>query len=274
MSQQMKWEFSGNPAENSERYLVPAIFIPLAADLIKLANPHPDERVLDVACGTGIVARRVAEKLGSLGKIFGLDINTAMLTVARSLQPTKGTFIEWREGDVTDMLFMDAMFDLAFCQQALQFFPYKLAALREIHRVLTPGGRLILNVFTSIQDNPAYTALAEVLERHVSAETAASRRAIFALGDADELHALLVEAGYRDITIDTVVPTVRFPSPEEFLRRQLASWKSEVVAGMDDETRVTLVSDFNVALELYVDDEGLAFPMGTHLAIAYKQAKV
>lgn len=265
----MEWDFSGNPAENYERYLVPAIFVPLAEDLIKVANIQPGERVLDVACGTGIFSRLIAEQIEGIEKIVGIDINSVMLAVARSSQPASDISIEWCEDDVTTLSFSDGSFGVAVCQQGLQFFPDKVVALREIRRVLISGGRLVLNVFSKMEDNPAYTALVQTLERHVSAEAAATRRAIFGLSDADELYELMIDAGYRDIKIETVVRTVRFPSPQEFLRRQLASWKSEVVAGMDSNSRAAMVNEMETALQSYVDDEGLAFPMGTHLAVGY-----
>jgi ubiquinone/menaquinone biosynthesis C-methylase UbiE len=141
MSQQMDWTaYGGSAAEIYERHMVPAIFGPWAEDLLALATPLPGERVLDVACGTGVVARLVAQRVGPSGTVVGFDLNPGMLTVARSLPPPSGARIEWREGNVSAIPLPDATFDLVLCQQGLQFFPDRSAALREMRRVWGPVG--------------------------------------------------------------------------------------------------------------------------------------
>jgi SAM-dependent methyltransferase len=145
MSTQMDWTaYGGSAAETYERYMVPAIFGPWAEDLLALAMPTPGERVLDVACGTGVVARLVAQRVAPTGTVVGFDLNPGMLAVARTLPLPQGAKIEWREGNVSAMPFPDASFDLTLCQQGLQFFPDRSAALREMRRVLAPRGRLAL----------------------------------------------------------------------------------------------------------------------------------
>jgi len=176
MSQHEPWPLGGNADALYERYLVPAIFGPWAVDLVALAAPQPGERVLDVACGTGVVARLLAPHVGATGTVVGLDPDAGRLAVARALPPVPGTVVEWREGDVHALPFPAAVFDLVSCQQGLQFFADRLTALREISRVLVPGGRLALNVWRSIRDNPGAAAMAEALEHHVSPEAAAARR--------------------------------------------------------------------------------------------------
>src|SRR3712207_3990859 len=145
------WQLEGSAAELYERHLVPAITSLWAADLVERAAPQPGERVLDVACGTGIVARRAAERMGS-GRVVGLDINPGMLAVARALPPGSGPAIEWHEGSVLDMPFPEGSFDVCLCQLGLQFFPDRAAALREMRRVLRTGGRLTLSVFSALED--------------------------------------------------------------------------------------------------------------------------
>ena len=119
-----EWRLAGDMAENYERYFVPAIFQPWAMDLLDGIKPQRGERVLDVACGTGIVSRLVAERVGLSGKLIGLDINPGMLAVAGSATPA-GAPIEWRQGNAEDLPFPDEAFDLVLCQQGLQFFPNK-----------------------------------------------------------------------------------------------------------------------------------------------------
>jgi ubiquinone/menaquinone biosynthesis C-methylase UbiE len=151
MGQQEQWHFDENPEELYECYLVPAKFGPWAEDLVALGAPQPGERVLDVACGTGVVTRLVVPHVGAKGKVVGLDLNAGRLAVAHAHSSELGVAIEWREGDVSALPFSDASFDLVCCQQGFQFFPDRLAALREMSRVLVSGGRLALNVWRSIE---------------------------------------------------------------------------------------------------------------------------
>jgi ubiquinone/menaquinone biosynthesis C-methylase UbiE len=129
--------YRGNAAENYERYFVPAIGAPLASDLIDAASLRPGERVLDVACGTGVVTRLAAGHVGAAGNVSGVDINPGMLAVARENAPAASS-IEWYEGSAEALPFADATFDVVLCQMGLQFFPDKPKALQEMRRVLTP----------------------------------------------------------------------------------------------------------------------------------------
>lgn len=123
MSASSQWQFVGNISENYERYLVPIIFAPWALDLVEAAALQPRERVLDIACGTGIVARTAAQRLSDGANLVGLDLSAAMLEVARSEAKAEGVTAEWREGSAVKLPLADATFDVAFCQQGLQFFP-------------------------------------------------------------------------------------------------------------------------------------------------------
>ena len=124
--------------------MVPTFFDPWASCVIQVANPQPGERVLDLATGTGIVARHVAPRVGSNGKVIGLDLNPNMLTVARAAAEQEGLAIEWHEGRAEQLLFPDGSFDWVLCQFALMFFTDRLAAPAEMHRVLAPNERLAL----------------------------------------------------------------------------------------------------------------------------------
>jgi ubiquinone/menaquinone biosynthesis C-methylase UbiE len=145
MSDQGQWQVVGNAAETYERALVPAVFAAWAPFVVALAGPRPGERVLDVACGTGVVARLAAQRVGRAGKVVGLDLNPGMLAVAASAtanEPTTSASLTWQEASATKMPFPDAAFDIVYCQLGLQFFPDRPAALHEMYRVLAPGGRL------------------------------------------------------------------------------------------------------------------------------------
>jgi ubiquinone/menaquinone biosynthesis C-methylase UbiE len=143
-------------AEVYERYMVPAAFALWAADLLALLALPSGSRVLDVACGTGIVARMAAPQTGATGVVVGLDLHGGMLAVARAQAPTG----VWVQGSATAFPCATAAFDVVVCQQGVQSFPDRLAALREMARVLRPGGRIALVVWGALADNPGHAALA------------------------------------------------------------------------------------------------------------------
>lgn len=188
MGEHEPYHLVGTAPELHQRYLAPAVTSLWAADLVAAADPQSGERVLDVACGASVVARLAATRVGA-GRVTGLDLNAGMLAVARSLPAIDGAQIEWRVGSALAPPFPDATFDLAFCQFGLMFFADRPAALREMRRVLTPGGRLALNVYGPIARNPAALALADALDRLLGRQASAPKRAKHALADPEELRA-------------------------------------------------------------------------------------
>lgn len=148
MTPEIQWQVAGSAPENYEEYLVPVIFGPWGNDLLTVAALRPGEHLLDVACGTGIVARLAAEKVGPTGKVVGVDINPGMLAAAR--KSSASATIDWREGNAMALPLPDVTFSVAVCQQGLQFFPDRAAALREMHRVLMPRGRLVVSCWKGI----------------------------------------------------------------------------------------------------------------------------
>ena len=264
------WQLEESSAEAYERYLVPLLFAPGAEYLMQLATPGPGERVLDVACGTGIVARSAALRVGADGSVVGLDLNEDMLEVARRASSEVRPEIEWRREDAIDMSLPDGGFDVIFCQQGLQFFPDRPAALREMHRVLAPNGRLALAVLRSVEHNPGYSLLAEALERHVGSEAGAMMRSPFpSFSTGEELRDLISGVGFRDVRILLGIGPVRYPSVEEFWRQEAASSPlAGQIGTLSDEVREALGRDLREALRTYTDDEGCVFPAETYLAIA------
>jgi ubiquinone/menaquinone biosynthesis C-methylase UbiE len=263
------WQLEEDSAEAYERYLVPLIFAPGSEYLIELAGLGTGERVLDVACGTGIVARRAAMRVGSGGKVIGLDINEGMLEVARKVSSEICPTIEWQQGDATDMPLLDRAFDVVFCQQGLQFFPDRPAALGEMHRVLVPNGRLALSLLRSTEYNPGYRLLAEALERHAGPKAGAMMRSPFSSLSADELRNLITRAGFRDVKIVLGIGAVRYPSAEELVRWEGASSPlAGPIGALKDDVRAALIRDVGDALRVYTDDNGIVFPAETHLAVA------
>jgi ubiquinone/menaquinone biosynthesis C-methylase UbiE len=271
MAQREQWQLSAEAAENYERYQVPATFAPLAEELVASAGLRPGDRVLDVACGTGIVARRAAQRLGGHGRVVGLDINAAMLDVARSAAAAEGLTIEWHQGSALQLPFEEGAFDVVCCQQALQFFPDRVAALREMRRVLAPDGRLALCVYRSLEHRPHMAALAASLDRHLGPGAGATRRADSALGDAGELERLIVEAGFRAVVIRAVVTTQRDASIDAYLRRiERSAPSTDSLRQIDEPTRRAILADLSTALRAYVTDDALILPVPVHLATARK----
>ena len=271
MGEQSGWQLSSvSVAEACDRYMMSAFGNAWGQDLVEVAAPSTGQRVLDLACGTGAVARAAAARVGATGHVVGLDLNPAMLAMARAIAHHDGPPIEWREGDATALPFAEATFDLVCCHQGLQFFPDRSAALRDMRRVLVPGGQLALGVWRRLEHQPFYAALTDALERYVSAQAAASLRAAFILGDAQALRALVADAGFREIHIRLRSRITRWPSLEDYVFGYLAgSPMAPAVAALDDTTRTAMLEHITAALQSYVDDDGLAAPWESHVVTAH-----
>lgn len=276
MRDEGQWQVSGNAAETYQQSLVPAVFASWAPFVVALADLRSGESVLDVACGTGVVARLAAKQVGRMGNVTGLDLNPGMLAVAASLtasDPSTNAPITWLEASATTMPLSDRAFDVVYCQLGLQFFPDRPAALREMHRVLVAGGRLGLMVWQDIQYSPGFSALAAALARHVSADAAGIMRAPFALANAEQLRAMIAEQGFRDVAIESVEGSVRFPSVPRFVQDYVrGSPLAAHVAKISDEARAALVNEVESALVSHVAGDGLKFPIKAHLARARRRA--
>ncbi|GAA5107963.1 class I SAM-dependent methyltransferase [Haloechinothrix salitolerans] len=260
------WSGVSVAAERYEHDLVPALFEPWASVLIDVADIRPGDRVLDLACGTGVVARAAARRVMPHGHVCGLDVNENMLAIARRADAD----IEWRQTDASRIDLPDASFDVAVCQQGLQFFPDRLAALRELHRVLAPGGRAVIATWCALDDGDAgYAPIAAALQRHRPDDPAPLRfiTAIFALSDPTELTRLLEHAGFDDIDVERRTGTVRFPSAEAWVEAFLAAAPVPSIASLSPATRAAIIADAASALQSYVDSAGMAFGLHTNIAL-------
>lgn len=262
------WQLENSGPEAYERYLVPEMFTPWADALVERAELVGDEHVLDVGCGTGIVARRVAPRLDG-GRVVGIDVNEGMLAVAASAGQEAGPAIEWQRGDATDLPFPDGSFDTVLCQQVLQFVGEPGAALAEAHRVLRAGGRLVTSVWRPVSFNPAYVVMADVLERHAGGAASAMMRSPFPPWTVSELRTLLQDAGFREVTVTIEVGGMRYPSVEAFLQREAASSPlADELGSLDPGVREALTTDLREGLAEYIDDQGVSFPMESYVAVA------
>jgi ubiquinone/menaquinone biosynthesis C-methylase UbiE len=271
MSQQGQWQVAGSAPEVYERELVPAVFGPWAPIVVELAHPRPGERAVDIACGTGLVARIAAARVGPSGSVAGVDLNPGMLNVARSVATASepSAPIHWHEASADKLPFPDSSFDIAYCQLGLQFFADRPAALREMHRVLVTEGRLALMVWRGIAESPGFQALAELLEKNIGSAAAAIMRAPFGLSDASELSQLVEAAGFRDIKVHQRVGSIQFPSIERFVSSYIAgSPLAGHVSQANDAAREKLRADSAQVLEKYTNDHGLSFPIAAQLLAA------
>jgi ubiquinone/menaquinone biosynthesis C-methylase UbiE len=268
-----QWQLHGGAAVLYQRHLVPAITASWAADLVERVGLRRGGRVLDVACGTGVVARAAAERVGRTGHAAGIDINAGMLAVARSLPDGPGTGIGWFGGSVLGLPFRAGSYDVVLCQLGLQFFPDRPAALAEMRRVLVTGGRLGLNVYGPIEHNPATFALAQALDRHLGPDASVTKRAEHALADPALLRTLAAGAGFSRVTIVTQTRIVRFASVSDYVHIQLtatplASLLRHQSQGSIRHLAETLSADVAAALQAYRTDGGLAFPQEAHVLLA------
>lgn len=262
------------PAELFEQFFGPSIFIPWTRVLLDHAEPEPGERVLDLACATGIVARQVAPLVGDAGRVVGLDIDSGMLRVARERSSSDGVEVEWREDDATDTGLPAASFDLVLCQQGIQFFEEPESALREARRVLGVGGRMVLNVWKPLAHHPVYEGLLEAEARYLGADldTVATP---FTFGDSERLSALMHGAGFQDVEVTEQTLDVEFPDPDTFVALTVMAGAAVVpeLALESEEERSALIEavsrDSAEVLERHRDGDRLAFAMPNQIAVGY-----
>lgn len=258
--------YAGEPPKNYERYFVPTIGTAWAAALLEVAGLSSGERVLDVACGTGVVTRRASELVGPEGKVAGLDVNPGMLEVARSASPTS---IEWHESSAESIPCADASFDVVTCSLGLQFVPDRPAAMREIQRVLTAGGRVA--IATVGPTPPVFEILAQGLARHVKLEVAGFVRHVFSLHEHQELRDLAEGAGLRSVSVQSKPLRVMLPPPSEFLWQYVHSTPlAGPVGEIGDDERAALERDVTTAWHTFLDGDSLRFEGNAVLTTAWK----
>jgi len=264
------WQLSGDAADFYERYVARYILGPWAPLLVDAARLVPGERVLDVACGTGVVARAAAERVGQTGNVVGIDLNAGMIRVARSLPPPSGAPIEWIERSALDLGLADASVDAVLCQQGLQFFPDKARAMREMRRVLRRGGRLALSVWTGVghYNRAVGAALAHVLDADTAERFLASRRA----PSEDEVRRLAIEAGFAAVDVRVSRLEIRLPPVDRFALDHLAATPvASVLAAAEPEARRRIGASVSEELQRFADHDGIAYPEETYVLTAQVQ---
>lgn len=266
-----------SPAEAYEAIFVPTMFGPLTRLTLGHADVRRGARVLDLACGTGIVARNVAPLAGATGELVAVDLRPGMLATASSRPRPDGAPIEWRQGDATALDLPDAMFDLVICQQGLQFFPDRLAALAEMRRVLVDGGQVVLAVWRGLDHLPLFRELTEAEARHLEklGLTYEELAAPFLMDSADELRDLLQGPGFRDVAISEVLLDVRFPSAATFVEDVEIAYATVMPQFIENPGAFrdyveAVERDLRPIIERYRDGKGVRFSLKSHIATARK----
>ncbi|MEM8689583.1 MAG: class I SAM-dependent methyltransferase [Pseudomonadota bacterium] len=204
-------------AEIYDEFFVPSLFEQWAAPVTEAARITTGQTVLDVACGTGALAREAKVKVGPDGAVTGLDVNEGMLAVAQAKAPE----INWQSGAAEALPFDDASFDAVVSQFGLMFFEDRAAALQEMWRVLRLGGRLAVAVWDRLETSPGYAAMVALLRRLFGEEAANALYAPYCLGETGPLLELFGEAGIGNAGVDTQVGKAQFPSLQDWVRSRL-----------------------------------------------------
>lgn len=203
-----------------EEFFVPALFQEWAPRVAAAAELQPGDRVLDVACGTGVLAREAALRVGSTGSVTGVDPSPGMLAVAARLAPR----VEWHQGTAESLPYPDHFFDAVVSQFGLMFVTDRRQALREMLRVLVPGGRLAVAVWDSLANTPAYAAEVGLLDRLAGPRAAEALSAPFVLGNREEVASLFASAGVASVAVTTHQGKAHFPSIRSMVEADLRGW--------------------------------------------------
>jgi ubiquinone/menaquinone biosynthesis C-methylase UbiE len=257
------FQLSTEVAEVYEARFVPAFFAQWAPHLLDAVRVTAGQRILDVACGTGIVARGAADRVGATGAVVGVDLSAAMLAVARRIRPD----LQWRQGDAAALPFGDAEFDAAVSQMALMFFPDPVAALGELRRVVRSAGLVGVLVPGALDANPPYQIFVDVVTKHAGASARSLVTTYFALGDRDHLVGLFTAAGLRVRAATGPVGESRFGSVDEFVTIELDS--TPLGERLDGGARERILADCRGALAPWTSPDGtLRFPFVCNLVVA------
>ena len=215
-------------SEIYERILVGPLFRPYAEDLIARVRPAGGDRLLDVACGTGIVARVARERMGAAAHIVGVDASPQMLAVACDIDPAT----DWRQGNATALpVADDERFSVLTCHQGLQFFPDKTAAVREMRRVLVPEGRVAIGTWRPLDECGLFKELHPIAERHLGPVMDARH----SFGDAAAIDRLLRDGGFQNVKVETISHQIRMPDAMLFARLNATALTSMSDKGKADK---------------------------------------
>lgn len=252
------WGISGHWTEVYEACIVPTITGRWAPKTLALAEPRAGQRVLDVACGTGAVTRLAAKTIGEKGQVAGVDINPEMLAIARKTKRRRGAAtIEWHAAPADKLPFDKGSFDIVTCQFALMFFPDKLAALKEMRRVLAKGGRIAIATWGKLENCTSMVAMAQAWREHFGEETAAMLNPPHSMHDPDEVKILARNAGFVHVEAGVLVGHAHFESP----RALVCSYGALAGLSADAARHSAMIKTVSRLLKPYNGARGLHCPV-------------
>ncbi len=267
----MDWSAQGGSApEHYEGFLVPAMFAPFAELLVEHVQVRSGSAVLDVACGTGVVSRAAARVAGLSGSVTGVDLGEPTLEVARSLPTEAGAApITYIRSDAASLPLLDAAFDIAVCQQGLQFFPDRGSALAEMRRALRADGRLAVATWTDLEHSP-FAAAADALTAHLGPDAGDMLRSPFALSDADELERLVKAAGFSEVIVRQDAIECTWSSHAEWAPLAIASGPvAQIFASAANDKQRAVAEEVAARLAPHATSDGrLRMTMTTNIALA------
>ena len=261
-------KYAASAAESYERHFVPAIGEPVARRLLAAAEPAPGERVLDVACGTGIASRLALQAVGASGTVTGLDANPGMLEVARRVTAHG---VDWHAAPAEDIPLPDAAFDLILCSMGVQFFSDRVQALREMHRVLAPGGRAVW--CTPGPTPPLFEAIDEALRNHIGPGASMFVQAVFSLHEPEEARSLMETAGFDGVEVEATLVPLRVAPPADFFWQYVQSTPlAAAAADLDEGQRAALEAEVVERCMPYVEDGAAVMEPGLLVASGRRAA--
>ena len=259
------FHLSADAADIYESQKVVAIFRPLALATVGAIGIDPSDQVIDVACGTGIISRVLEERHPRLARIVGVDLNPSMIEKSRNL--TSGSRIEWYQSDVAELPFQDHSFSLAICQQGLQYFPQKETALFEIRRVVEPGGRLALTVWSGA--SPLFVAIAKALEIHINEDVARRSLTPFTFNDEDYISSLISAAGFSEVAVSRIVVDREVGPASHSIPREIASNPiASEVESEGSQVMKSIVESVDASLADFRVGDGFVVPQESFLFTA------
>lgn len=266
MTKAEDWTGISEDAQLYENNFVPTLFGPWAPRVADAVGINTGDQVLDVGCGTGILAREAAKHVGASGQVTGLDLDDGMLSVARLVGPG----IDWRQGDAGDLPFDDERFDVVVSQFALMYFPDRSAALREMWRVLVSGGRLAVAVWAPHERATGYVELARIARRYAGEKAVDIIQKPHVLGEPETLRALFDETGIKDQEIKILDGVYTQPSIDYFLESEVKG--SPLNSLFDDEGYPQFLEETKAALADFLTPDGeLVIPMDATIVTAQKE---
>jgi SAM-dependent methyltransferase len=253
---------SAEQAEVYEERFVPALFRQWVEPLLHAAAVGPGDRMLDVACGTGVVARAAAERVAPDGKVTGVDLNPAMLAVARRVAPE----IDWRQGDVAALPFGDRAFDVVSCQAAMFFFHDPTGALSEMGRVTRPGGRVVVQSFSSLSAQPAYGPWVDMVARFAGPDAVELLGTYWAQGDPEIMGGRCADAGLRVTAEHQHTRPAYFPSIQTMVLTEVNA--TPLRDRLDQADLDRILAESHEVLGQFVQDGRLVIPLAGYVLVA------